>query len=163
MSRTVMTGKSRPQGMLVAGLVEAGPEVPMQPPTTFGQMTKYRSVSIGLPAPDHGLPPARLSGHGVIVDDMLIAGQRMTDQNRIAARGIERAVGLIGDLQRRKINASVEPQRLVKAKAHDWRMRVIRFAGAVGKVKCCADIGHFCFPNNAGSGAASQREPVKPA
>src|SRR5262249_10580808 len=73
------------------------------------------------------------------------------------------AVGLIGDLQRRKINASVEPQRLVKAKAHDWRMRVIRFAGAVGKVKCCADIGHFCFPNNAGSGAASQREPVKPA
>jgi hypothetical protein len=25
-------------------------------------------------------------------------------------------------------------------------MRLIRFAGAVGKVKRCADIGHSCFP-----------------
>ena len=40
MSRTVMTGKSRPQGMPVCGLVEAGPVVPMQAPTTFGQITK---------------------------------------------------------------------------------------------------------------------------
>jgi hypothetical protein len=34
-------------------------------------------------------------------------------------------------------------------------MRVVRFARAVGEVKGC-DIGHFCFPNNAGSGAASR-------
>jgi hypothetical protein len=39
-SRTVMTGKSRPQGWPVLGLVEAGPEVPMQAPITFAQMTK---------------------------------------------------------------------------------------------------------------------------
>jgi len=29
-------------------------------------------------------------------------------------------------------------------------MRVVRLARAVGKVKCYADIGHFCYPNNAG-------------
>ncbi len=40
MSRTVMTGKSSPHGIPVAALVEAGPELPMQPPTTFGQITK---------------------------------------------------------------------------------------------------------------------------
>ncbi len=37
--------------MPVAGLVEAGPVVPMQPPTTFGLITKYRWVSIGRPGP----------------------------------------------------------------------------------------------------------------
>jgi hypothetical protein len=37
-------------------------------------------------------------------------------------------------------------------------MRVVRFARAVGKVECCADIGHYLyFPNSAGSGAASRR------
>jgi hypothetical protein len=40
MSRMVMTGKSRPHGSPVAGLVEAGPELPMQAPMTFGQITK---------------------------------------------------------------------------------------------------------------------------
>jgi hypothetical protein len=36
----VMTGKIRPQGLPVAGLVEAGPVVPMQPPSTLAQITK---------------------------------------------------------------------------------------------------------------------------
>ncbi len=40
MSRMVMTGNSRPHGLPVFGLVEDGPLVPMQAPTTFGQMTK---------------------------------------------------------------------------------------------------------------------------
>ena len=40
MSRMVMTGKSSPHGMPVLGLVEAGPLVPMQAPSTFGQITK---------------------------------------------------------------------------------------------------------------------------
>ena len=35
-----MTGKSRPHGLPVCGLVEAGPVEPMQPPITLGQMTK---------------------------------------------------------------------------------------------------------------------------
>jgi hypothetical protein len=40
MSRIVMTGKSRPHGAPVDGLVEAGPLLPMQPAITFGQITK---------------------------------------------------------------------------------------------------------------------------
>ena len=40
MSRMVMTGKSSPYVSPVSGLIEAGPVVPMQAPTTFGQMTK---------------------------------------------------------------------------------------------------------------------------
>ena len=51
MSRTVITGKSRPQGRPVAGFVVPGPVVPRQPPSTLGQITKWRSVSIARPGP----------------------------------------------------------------------------------------------------------------
>ena len=40
MSATVMTGKPRPQGRPVAGLISRGPVVPMQPPSTLVQMMK---------------------------------------------------------------------------------------------------------------------------
>ena len=76
---------------------------------------------------------------------MLIAGQRVADQNRIAARGVKRAVGLIRDLKRSKIDAGIEAQRLVHAKAHDRRMRIVRFARAVGQIERGADIGHRCI------------------
>ena len=56
----------------------------MQPPMTLQQMTKKRSVSIGLPGPDHRLPPAGLAGDRVDVRDVLVAGQRMADQHRVA-------------------------------------------------------------------------------
>ncbi len=51
MSRMVTSGKSSPQAFPVAGLTEAGPEEPRQPPITFEQMTKKRSVSSGQPGP----------------------------------------------------------------------------------------------------------------
>ena len=51
MSRMVTSGKSVPQGLPVSGLISAGPVEPMQPPSTLAQMTKKRSVSIGLPGP----------------------------------------------------------------------------------------------------------------
>jgi len=44
---------------------------------------------------------------------MLVAGKRVAEQHRIGAIGVERAVGLVGDLKRRKLNASVKPQRPV--------------------------------------------------
>jgi len=40
MSRMVITGKWSPQGSPLAGSIDEGPVVPMQAPTTFGQMTK---------------------------------------------------------------------------------------------------------------------------
>ena len=51
MSGMVMTGKSRPHTLPVAGLIEAGPVEPIQPPITLEQMMKYCSVSSGLPGP----------------------------------------------------------------------------------------------------------------
>ena len=51
MSGMVMIGKSSPHGLPVAGLVEAGPVDPMQPPITFEQMMKYWLVSSGSPGP----------------------------------------------------------------------------------------------------------------
>ena len=40
MSRMVTTGRSSPHARPVAGFIEAGPVVPMQPPMTFEAMTK---------------------------------------------------------------------------------------------------------------------------
>jgi len=66
----------------------------------------------------------------MIVGDMLIAGQRVTDQDRVGAIGVEFAVGLIGDLKRRKVDAAVEPQRLVRAERSQQRGRMIRLMRA---------------------------------
>ncbi len=76
------------------------------------------------------------------IENVLVAGQRMADQHRIGARCIERAVGLISDLKRTEIDAGVEPQRLVRWKAHHQRVRLIRFARAVGKVERGSGLGH---------------------
>ena len=60
-------------------------------------------IALGVDRPagaDHGLPPAGLAGQRMGVGDVLIAGERMADQHGVAALGIERAVGLIGDLER---------------------------------------------------------------
>ena len=94
------------------------------------------ALGVDRPAgPDQGLPPARLAGHRMLVDDVLVAGQRVADEHRIAARGVERAVGLISDLQRSKIDSGIEPQRIVGGKTHDQRMRIVRLARAVGAIK----------------------------
>ena len=47
----------------------------------------------------------------------------MTDEHRIGSRRIERAVGLVGDLKRCKLNASIELERLIETKPRDLRMR----------------------------------------
>ncbi len=102
-------------------------------------------VTLGVDRPagaDHGFPPARLTGDGMGVGDMLVAGESVADQDRVGAFGIERTVGLIGDLERRKIDAGVEPQRLVGAEAHDRRMRLIRLARAIGSNKRGSDVNH---------------------
>ncbi len=51
MSAMVITGKDSPQGAPVAGSLEPGPVVPMQPPRTLAQMMKKRSGSSGRPRP----------------------------------------------------------------------------------------------------------------
>ncbi|MGY3470869.1 hypothetical protein ACVW0I_007740 [Bradyrhizobium sp. LM6.11] len=56
---------------------------------------------------------------------MLVAGQRMAEQNSVGAIGIEHAIGLIGDLERAEIDTAIEPQRLLRAELRDLRARMI--------------------------------------
>ena len=91
-------------------------------------------VAVGVERParaDHGLPPAGLAGDRMHIGDMLIAGQRMADQDGVGAIGVEFAIGLIGDLERREIDAAIEPQRLIGAEQRDLRGRMIGLMGAI--------------------------------
>ncbi len=80
----------------------------MQAPTTFGADDE---ITLGVDRPagsDHRFPPAGLAGNRMDIGDVLIAGQRMADQDGVRALGIERTIGLVGDLERREIDARVE-------------------------------------------------------
>ena len=80
---------------------------------------------------DHGFPPAVLPGHRMHARDMLVAGQRMADQDGVAALGIEPAIGLVGDLERRQLDAGIELERLVGPEPHHERLaRAVRLARA---------------------------------
>ena len=70
---------------------------------------------------DHDFPPAGLAGQRMRIGDVLIEGQRVADQNGVGAVGVQFAIGLIGDLERREIDAAIEPQRLVHAELHYLR------------------------------------------
>ena len=96
---------------------------------------------------DHGFPPAGLAGHRIDARDMLIAGERVTDQHGIGALGVERAVGLVGDLERRKLDAGIELQRIVGAEPRDQRIaRRVGLAGARRGIGCCIDVAHVRVP-----------------
>ena len=79
---------------------------------TLEQMTKKRSVSIDLARPDQHLPPAGLAGHRVGAGDMLVAGQRMADQDgvglvaRSACRRSGRRSGTATAARRRRAAAA---------------------------------------------------------
>ena len=51
------------------------------------------------------------------VGDVLVAGQRMADQDRVRPVGVERAIGLVGDRERPEIDAAIEPQRRLDEEA----------------------------------------------
>lgn len=90
-----------------------------------------------LARPDQHIPPAGLAGHRIAVGDVLVAGQRVADKDRVGPRFVEFAIGLIGDLEWRQHSAGIEPQRLVLAEAHDRARR------SVGLV-CPRRFGRFC-------------------
>ena len=94
-------------GQPVSGLIEAGPVVPRQPPSTFEQITKYLSVSNALPGPimlshQPGLP---VSGE---CRRRARRRKRRADQNGVGLRGVQRAVGLIGNVDRRKARSGIQ-------------------------------------------------------
>ena len=71
-----------------------------------------------------------MAGDRVRVGDVLVAGQRVADQDRVAALGVERAVGLIGDRERPEIDAAIEPHRRLDGERVSGPVRVRARAGA---------------------------------
>src|SRR3546814_8239143 len=62
-------------------------------------------------------------------DLVLVAGQRMADQDRVGALGIQSAVGLVGEGEGAEGDAAVERQRHVAAELHGQaalRLRIVR-------------------------------------
>ena len=83
----------------------------MQPPSTLGQMTKKRSVSMGLPGPTMISHHAGLAGDGVRARHVLVAGERVRHQHGVGFVRVQRAVGLVGDAIGREPLAGGQQQR----------------------------------------------------
>ena len=97
---------------------------------------------------DHDVPPAGLAGHRIDVGDVLVAGQRVADQDRVLAVAVERAVGLITDLQEIDAVTGIEQKRLVRAEARDQARRVVGLVQPdIAAFQCRSfirDGGHLC-------------------
>ena len=85
---------------------------------------------------------------------MLVAGQRVADEDGVGFVGVERAVGLVGDLQMVDPVPGIEQQRLVRAKAQHLARRVVslvecvvsaraRCEGGRGEVAACRHSRHM--------------------
>ena len=57
--------------------------------------------------------------------DVLVAGQRVADEDGVGSVGVERAIGLVGNLQVVDLAAGIEPERLVRAKTQYLARRVV--------------------------------------
>src|SRR5690606_23720631 len=86
----------------------------------------------------HAVPPARLARDRVRAGDVLVARQRMKDQDRVGLVGREIAVGLVSDRHPVGRLPAVERQRLRQRQAggsrgvsrgHGWAGLVPRHAG----------------------------------
>ncbi len=114
----------------VAGL-SSRTEEPMQPPITI-RADHEEAVRIDrLARPDHGNPPARLAGDRMDIGHMLVTCQRMADQDGIAARGIQRAIGLVGNLQRLRGGTGFQHQGWSVPSRNTWEC-AHRLRGDVG-------------------------------
>jgi len=104
---------------------------------------------------DHGLPPTVAPGDGVTVGDVLIARQRVTHQDRVALGGVEHAIGLIGDGQRREIDAGFHRKRSVRAELQHEAVRRVRFARPLRFRQFAGFIQGGCIPVAADLGESS--------
>ncbi len=85
-----------------------GPVVPMQPPSTLTPMMKKRLGIERLARAHHLFPPAGLAGDGMLAGQELVAGQRMAGEDGVGTRGVQLAIGLIGDGERAEIDAAIQ-------------------------------------------------------
>ncbi len=79
------------------------------------------------------------------VEDVLVAGEGMADQHRIGAVGVERAVGLVGDLERGERDPGIELERLLRPEVGDEGLGVIRLPHPIRHAPAhdSCQFGHF--------------------
>ena len=68
--------------------------------------------------------------------DVLIAGEGVADQDRVALGGVESAVGLISDGQRREIDSRLHRQRAVGPEPKREAVRRVGLARGAGPRDC---------------------------
>ena len=67
---------------------------------------------------DQHLPPAGLAGDGMGLGHEMVAGQGVADHDGVRAVGVQRAVGLVGDLEAADLDPAVQPHRPVDGQPH---------------------------------------------
>ena len=76
---------------------------------------------------DQVVPPADVGLVVLVVAGDVVRGvQRVAHQHRVGARGIQRAIGFVGDVERRQLGAAAQADRLVE-------MRLLRVGRADGR------------------------------
>ena len=83
----------------------------------------------------------------MFICDVLIAGQRMADQDGVGFGGIKLAIGLVGDLEWREVSAAIKPQRLIAGEHRDPRGRMVCLLGSILGVSRTRDRLHVYHPD----------------
>ncbi len=84
----------------------------------------------GFSRADQRRPPAGLAGQRMNVGDMLVAGQRMAEQDRVGLVGVQLAIGLVGDGEGLKRRAGTHGERLRSVEHGDLAVRLRGFGQA---------------------------------
>ena len=74
---------------------------------------------------DERLPPAGLLRNRMLACDILVAGERVADEDGVRFGGIQRAVGHVGDRHRRQHLVAVEAQGLAHGQVQDLARGIV--------------------------------------
>ena len=89
--------------------------------------------------------------------DVLIARERMTNQDGVGARGIQLTICLVGDLKRGELDSGIEPLWPIPELGDERDARLIRFARRISRFTRTCQFGFThnrpCAPGAGRTGA----------
>ena len=89
----------------------------------------------GFPLPHQPPPPAGLARDGMFRRDILVAGQRVADEDDVGPVRIHPPIGFIGDVHRPQRRAAVQPQRAGQARLSPKAETVVIGKGRAGHIR----------------------------